>query len=259
MSSVTETFFPRLKEILDQDPSAAQRLKLECGMCMEDMLINEDVRVEQRGNVTYVSHNAYILPCGHIFGITCVLKLKENSITVRDPEYQCPNCRAPMYFHSCGCLSTVGAVLNTEGDKYQKMCEEVRTLNFRNSSCRKCRLAEIYDDMFESNFEVSGGVQIGPSEMQRRKLSGIPLAMLLFRNSDGWAISEVHVFDRRYVDHEMSDRLRTRLDAFINDIVTSDESNKTYISMELAMVDSPLVGMRGCADTEMNLEIFDRL
>ncbi|CAF3515289.1 hypothetical protein SNK03_010936 [Fusarium graminearum] len=273
MSSVTETFFPRLKEILDQDPSAAQRLKLVCGICLEDMSTNEDIIREVREGVTrilHTSHNAYILPCGHIFGLPCVVNLRNTTKTVRDLEHQCPICRFPLYFEPCGCLDNIGVVLKVEGDGYQKMFERIRRLDFLNMSCIKCELVGIYTEMIQPKLEVSGGVEVEPSEMQIRAEIGIPLAMLCFKKSERWAIFEVHIGNRRHVNHEISDRLRTRLDNFMNDreerlratLLEPDESADKWasIAIELALADPPPVGMRGRADAVVRIghQVFDQ-
>ncbi|KAF7889234.1 hypothetical protein EAF00_009534 [Botryotinia globosa] len=62
-----------------------------CSICNEDIgITNCDGEIEA----------AYILPCSHIFGSTCILRWLETD----SPHQNCPQCRRKMVYTECGHL-----------------------------------------------------------------------------------------------------------------------------------------------------------
>ncbi|KAI1052426.1 hypothetical protein LB507_007625 [Fusarium sp. FIESC RH6] len=86
---ITNTNWPTLLREVQDDPDNKRVLRLTCDICFELMATSPG---QDPGNLC---HEAIILPCGHMFGQSCIeewIQSKER----RHYKYSCPKCRAVM-------------------------------------------------------------------------------------------------------------------------------------------------------------------
>ncbi|KAG5755873.1 hypothetical protein H9Q69_000056 [Fusarium xylarioides] len=88
---ITAAYYPELAKIINNDPTAIERLEIECGMCQDKMSNPEDKTC-----------SAIIFPCGHMFCPSCVKEYREYNRTNGIP-YKCPVCRCELKGKVCGC------------------------------------------------------------------------------------------------------------------------------------------------------------
>ncbi|RMJ03262.1 hypothetical protein BHE90_006774 [Fusarium euwallaceae] len=93
---ISSVYWPELKQILENDPSRFHDLDLEC-LCCERMSIfnDEHVRDPAMGHYT---HGAHVLPCGHIFGEKCLVRMWQFA-NEADGYFACPACRQALGYH----------------------------------------------------------------------------------------------------------------------------------------------------------------
>ncbi|KAJ4169707.1 hypothetical protein NW754_005855 [Fusarium falciforme] len=94
---ISSIYWPELKQILENDPSRFTDLDLEC-LCFERMSIFEDEHVRDPAMGSY-THGAHVLPCGHIFGEKCLVRMWEYS-NEADGWFACPACRQALGYHA---------------------------------------------------------------------------------------------------------------------------------------------------------------
>ena len=99
---VTETYWPKLKELIKKDPDVVHRLDLDCPICFERMTIKryEHDFKKLTSSGRRVSHRASISPCGHMFGDSCIYKML-NSDQNSDKKSACPICRLSLKHEFC--------------------------------------------------------------------------------------------------------------------------------------------------------------
>ncbi|RSL75326.1 hypothetical protein CEP51_010974 [Fusarium floridanum] len=97
---INESYWPRLREILVEDPSGMDRLNLECMICTMPMVINpHDPGQEDR----VIDHRAMILLCGHLVGFSCIYRHFCHRQEIRQP-FTCPfHGGEPLCHPDCGC------------------------------------------------------------------------------------------------------------------------------------------------------------
>ncbi|KAJ4269952.1 hypothetical protein NW762_001623 [Fusarium torreyae] len=113
--SVSETYWPTLKAILDQDPTAALRLDLQCEICLETMTVNDDDILCEPDDEAGLHHGAYIIPCGHIFGYKCASELMLHKRENR-AHHSCPQCCDCLHSAMCECPLNQGTLLRVGAD-----------------------------------------------------------------------------------------------------------------------------------------------
>ncbi|KAF5652620.1 hypothetical protein F25303_3066 [Fusarium sp. NRRL 25303] len=98
----TTPFWPRLRDSLIEDPELFNHLRLECGICLNDMSIfRHDHTFSPDEGLTHEektrSHRACILPCGHMFGHKCLHTMIDEALKEMEegqvPILTCPSCR----------------------------------------------------------------------------------------------------------------------------------------------------------------------
>ncbi|KAF5624927.1 hypothetical protein F52700_9302 [Fusarium sp. NRRL 52700] len=94
-----DSYWPNLEASIDSNKIQFKDLSIECDVCRTDVTIfpKDHVVDKEVGE----SHRAVILPCGHIFGASCVkryfdIKSEEGSLAT------CIKCRAACYHPACG-------------------------------------------------------------------------------------------------------------------------------------------------------------
>ncbi|KAH7248662.1 uncharacterized protein BKA55DRAFT_676283 [Fusarium redolens] len=126
---VTATYYPELANIINNDPTAIERLELDCLMCKDKMTNPEDRTC-----------GAFILPCGHMFCPSCVKNLRTHNQTKRNP-HRCPVCRFDLRRKICGCPIDNGTLFKPTQQQDENLLanlqEEVSSLR---GCCVTCHL-----------------------------------------------------------------------------------------------------------------------
>ncbi|WZH41011.1 uncharacterized protein QYS62_001953 [Fusarium acuminatum] len=160
MSTVNETYFPELLKIITEDPLAAERLDLECPICKESTTINNS-----NDPTGFGSHDAYILPCMHIVGLSCATNLILHDRKT-ETTHRCPTCRADLFHSGCGHPNTKGTLLHLSEAWRPTMIINILDSNRLDEFCMACyfefitdRLTRIaFDESDLSNFVTGGRV-----------------------------------------------------------------------------------------------------
>ncbi|KAG9504800.1 hypothetical protein J7337_004778 [Fusarium musae] len=94
-----DSYWPNLEASIDNDKIKFKDVSIECVVCRTDVTIfpKDHVVDEEVGE----SHRAVILPCGHIFGASCVKQYFDMKTEQRQPA-SCIKCRAACYHPACG-------------------------------------------------------------------------------------------------------------------------------------------------------------
>ncbi|CAG7563883.1 unnamed protein product [Fusarium equiseti] len=146
MSSTTENYLPSLMEIVQADPSAANRANPLCGICREPMTLDEDVPninlIPYLRKVGKIPHAAYVLPCGHIFGLSCAAALLSYDEKHRKC-HKCPICRFVLSCSHCWHKGLAGGhnkgvLLSLSQDKRERMLEVLDAVLKLPTSCLPC-------------------------------------------------------------------------------------------------------------------------
>ncbi|KAM0563198.1 hypothetical protein ACHAPJ_000914 [Fusarium lateritium] len=137
--SVSETYWPALKASFDQDSTAAQRLDLQCGICLEKMTVNDDDVLCEPDNEASLHHGAYILPCGHIFGYKCASELMLHNREHR-AHHSCPQCRECLHSVVCKCPLNRGTLLRVRADLQDAMHASVKKSKELMVRCFDCAM-----------------------------------------------------------------------------------------------------------------------
>ncbi|KAF9765295.1 hypothetical protein IL306_002382 [Fusarium sp. DS 682] len=93
-----ETFWPILSSHIDEGEIDFKDLALDCDICFQGITVFPKNHVyDEDGD----SHRGEILPCGHIFGASCISQL---AIVNTESGYNlcCPKCRADFAHPKCG-------------------------------------------------------------------------------------------------------------------------------------------------------------
>ncbi|KAH6958180.1 hypothetical protein DER45DRAFT_593751 [Fusarium avenaceum] len=91
----TETYWPLLKEQLSSGKATFDNLELTCNICYDTMGTQLGDQFNEAG-----THGARILPCGHMFGYSC-LRLSYEATLDGDMSACCPTCRASVIHSRC--------------------------------------------------------------------------------------------------------------------------------------------------------------
>jgi hypothetical protein len=218
MSSITETFFPNLLETLKEDPSAAERLDLECGVCLEKMTVNDEVKIRVTDDEIDVVHGAYILPCGHMFGFSCITQLASRQLRA-GADHTCPTCRHRLHYIPCHCPHNLGTLLNVNEAKREEMLTKVEKVKSTWDHCFRCGM-EAFSTNLKYRLIASTGIDIGMSGPLFRLAVIRPVVEMVFKKSgeDGeWQIERFCVDGRPYwrADIESDDICRL-IDKFVD-------------------------------------------
>ncbi|KAF5554757.1 hypothetical protein FPHYL_8379 [Fusarium phyllophilum] len=94
-----DSYWPNLEASIDNNKIKFKDVSIECVVCRTDVTIfpKDHVVDDEVGE----SHRAVILPCGHIFGASCVKQYFDMKTEQRQPA-SCIKCRAACYHPACG-------------------------------------------------------------------------------------------------------------------------------------------------------------
>ncbi|KAL4722072.1 hypothetical protein ACLX1H_010842 [Fusarium chlamydosporum] len=233
MSAIAETFFHYLMDILDKDPSAVERLDLECGICLDKMTIDQDIKVRTSNNELVLSHGAYILVCGHIFGVSCAAKLSDHSEEDMT-EHRCPTCRHALEFTRCFCPHNLGTLLRVTPEERKEMADKRAASMKVPEWCFKCGLAQMNSKLTSElirtenpmqailEVQVPGHPQTAvfkkDSKIVGVQISGHPPTIVFKKNSKNgrWRITKFTVGIKSLQRSDIDPAVRRGIDVFVN-------------------------------------------
>ncbi|KAL6912844.1 hypothetical protein ACHAPO_007650 [Fusarium lateritium] len=223
MSSITETYFPHLLEILQRDPSAAERLKLDCGMCFEEMTTDGVEGCELPDGELGVAHVAYILLCGHIFGLSCIARHRQHTFDEQvygRSHHKCPTCRQRQHFIPCGCPHILGTMLQVQEANRQEMLDNIEKVKGMGDRCISCGLKSFSSALTEE-VDPLGGVDAEDGDWND-PWTGFQLVIrmnFLKRPEDlHWRLDAFRIKNRLYAPSDISADTRRRLDDYIDEM-----------------------------------------
>ncbi|KAF5965734.1 hypothetical protein FCOIX_12811 [Fusarium coicis] len=107
---ITDIYWPSFKKAVENDPQQLRPIDLTCTICTEQM----STQGSGRGSIHWIpkqgrqiSHNAQILPCGHMVGGCCFMNWLESQFERFQGRefYSCPVCNTEIMNHpECGHL-----------------------------------------------------------------------------------------------------------------------------------------------------------
>ncbi|KAM0202997.1 hypothetical protein ACHAPQ_008899 [Fusarium lateritium] len=136
MSAITkkcsETYWPLLKEQLASGKVGFDDLDLPCTICYDTMGVQSSECVpDENGH----DHGAVVLPCGHMFGYSCIRHAVEASVE-NEINVCCPSCRADVTHMVCGHVN-LGQMIPTCQEDLDRVTLAVKDGKF-NHSCIHC-------------------------------------------------------------------------------------------------------------------------
>lgn len=100
-TKITDTYWPTIKKTLMEDPSARECLDIECAICWEPITVRDDDHAtEDLDMFGGTTHEACVLPCGHILGLSCMKKMSVNDWEEAKDSH-CPYCRFSLHHERC--------------------------------------------------------------------------------------------------------------------------------------------------------------
>ncbi|KAH7222283.1 hypothetical protein BKA60DRAFT_634147 [Fusarium oxysporum] len=129
---ITATYYPELAGIINNDPTAIERLELDCIMCKDRMSNPEDRTC-----------GAFIFPCGHMFCPFCVKEYREHNLSNGIPQ-KCPVCHFDLSRKICGCPIDDDTLFKPTQQQDEnllaKLQEEISSLK---GCCDSCHVATL--------------------------------------------------------------------------------------------------------------------
>lgn len=93
-NAISDTYWPQLKKVFDDDPTAWRRFRPTCALCRNEMRVNAHDAEAERGAGIYGGIDVFA--CGHLFGRTCLDKWVRDDHT-RHEYACCPICKHRPY------------------------------------------------------------------------------------------------------------------------------------------------------------------
>ncbi|EXA48622.1 hypothetical protein FOVG_05304 [Fusarium oxysporum f. sp. pisi HDV247] len=150
---ITATYYPELAGIINNDPTAIERLELDCIMCKDRMSNPEDRTC-----------GAFIFPCGHMFCPFCVKEYREHNLSNGIP-HKCPVCHFDLSRKICGCPIDDDTLFKPTQQQDEnllaKLQEEISSLKGCCDSCHVATLIHVVKQLPVSSdllelFEIAG-------------------------------------------------------------------------------------------------------
>jgi len=225
-------------EIVQADPSAVNRANPICEICMEPMTLNEDVPninlLPYLRKIDNLPHAAYVLPCGHIFGLSCAAALLADDEKQRKC-HKCPICRFVLSCSHCWSKGLAGGhnkgvLLSLCQDKRERMLEVLDAILKLPTSCLPCFMIGIAK---EAQCLPPGLEALVPDFPLKQKVE-----ISCQRDNEGWKISSLYLkgladarvsaggyagrlsiesrfFRRDKIDPQLRDRIDTALSLYM--------------------------------------------
>ncbi|KAF5021286.1 hypothetical protein F66182_6684 [Fusarium sp. NRRL 66182] len=136
MEPITETWWPRFREAVEADIFKRRPIQLACSICQE--LITTNSSEPSHSNVDGTSHAAVIIPCGHIVGLSCLIRWLVHSNRPERNYSRCPACNAKCFHHPrCG-HRCMGRMLPGNPGKYSTIPPVLSAGGVVAPECSKC-------------------------------------------------------------------------------------------------------------------------
>ncbi|KAJ4141685.1 hypothetical protein NW768_000901 [Fusarium equiseti] len=158
---ITSTNWPTLVKEVEEDPDNKRDLRLTCDICFELMATSPGQ------NLSNLCHEAFILPCGHMFGQSCIEEWMK-SAQRRRYVYSCPACRAKMKRHSkCG-HPIRGRCIPPSRDEYSNVSPLMSEGSKQLSRCTRCLTTGAIEVL--KDFIGDLGVELEPGQTANFRL-----------------------------------------------------------------------------------------
>ncbi|KAF5629892.1 uncharacterized protein FTJAE_8399 [Fusarium tjaetaba] len=132
---ITAAYYPELSKIINNDPTAIERLEIECGMCQDKMSNPEDKTC-----------SAIIFPCGHMYCPPCVKEYREYN-RANGINHKCPLCRFDLKGRVCGCPDKETLFDPTQHQDEGLLDKLKDELSKEKGSCAFCQLSMLVNGL----------------------------------------------------------------------------------------------------------------
>ncbi|RBA11020.1 hypothetical protein FPRO05_14289 [Fusarium proliferatum] len=149
---ITDIYWPAFKKAVEDDPQQLRPIDLACTICTEQM----STQGSGSGSIHWIpktgrriSHDAQILPCGHMVGGSCLMNwLDRQSEQFRGREsYSCPVCNTAIMYHpECGHLCHGQRIPHLVAD-YSKVPLVLSEGGFIYARCAGCEIQYTFSEM----------------------------------------------------------------------------------------------------------------
>lgn len=237
MSSFPESYLPSLMEIVQADPSTANRVNPICGICTEPMTVDEDVPnvnlIPYYPKIEKTPHAAFVLPCGHIFGLSCAEALLDHD-EEHQKQHKCPTCRFVLSCSSCWDKGipgghNKGVLLSLSQDKRERMLEVLDAVLKLPATCLPCfmvgiaktaqRLPPVLEvlvpDLLSQKVTISCKRDNEGWKIARLNLKGIPKARLYVAGFVERTTIDSQYLKRDRIHPQLRDKIENALNLYM--------------------------------------------
>ncbi|KAF5533657.1 hypothetical protein FMEXI_11733 [Fusarium mexicanum] len=149
---ITDIYWPAFKKAVESDPQKLRPIDLTCTICTEHM----STQGSGSGSIHWIqkvgrkiSHDAQILPCGHMVGASCLMDwLDSQSERFRGREfYSCPVCNTEIMYHpECGHVCH-GQRIPQLVANYSNVPLVLSEGGFIHARCTSCEIQHTFSEM----------------------------------------------------------------------------------------------------------------
>ncbi|KAF5709776.1 hypothetical protein FMUND_9885 [Fusarium mundagurra] len=149
---ITEIYWPSFKKAVENDPQQLRPIDLTCTICTEQM----STQGSGSGSIHWIpkqgrriSHDAQILPCGHMVGGCCFMNwLDSQSERFQGREfYSCPVCNTEIMYHpECGHVCHGQRIPHLIAN-YSKVPLVLSEGGFIHARCAGCEIQHTFSEM----------------------------------------------------------------------------------------------------------------
>ncbi|KAF5599457.1 hypothetical protein FPANT_3434 [Fusarium pseudoanthophilum] len=149
---ITDIYWPSFKKEVANDPQQLRPIDLTCTICTEQM----STQGSGRGSIHWIpkqgrqiSHDAQILPCGHMVGGCCLMNWLESQFERFQGReyYSCPVCNTEIMNHpECGHLCHGQRIPHLIAD-YSNVPLVLSEGGFIHARCAGCEIQHTFSEM----------------------------------------------------------------------------------------------------------------
>ncbi|CVK88440.1 uncharacterized protein FPRN_02267 [Fusarium proliferatum] len=142
---ITETFFPAFLKACDDDPNDILVIQLTCGICHEQMTLEDGADPQLR---------AFVLRCMHIYCKGCVDAMVAHSKNDNEAHHACPTCRACLHCATCLAPCEKGSLIHRDEGKSIAFIEDILKLRRNRWYCFNCD-ADVFTTWLQMLMKIS--------------------------------------------------------------------------------------------------------